>query len=154
MRKFSHIVVVSVLVLLVSACKSENHTYQYLVTHPRVLEKEFNRCQTLLQKTQEQEDQCKIVSNAVQMVTDTISSQRHDPEKFGLRILVAEIALNDYKGKLTHAEEKLTALKEKASSESAIKKAQEEVQGLTQAYNDKRDEVKMLLAIMGMSTPE
>lgn len=154
MYKFMSLLLVCFCGLSLSACKQGSYTYEYLIQHPNVLEKEYDRCKSLQQMTSDQEEQCQVVDRAVNIVTETISEQRNGPEKFGLRVLLTEIAVNDLQVKLDHAQEKLAALQANSAPEKAVQKATEEVEGLTQAYNDKKNEVLMLLAVMGMSTPE
>jgi len=154
MIKYSRWLLLVSILILFSGCKRENYSYAYLLQHPAELESEYNRCQALPKKEAAQDNQCRIVTNAVNTITDIIRQQRNDPEKFGLRILVAEMTLQENGKKLEDAQKTLENLKQTNAPADKIQVAQAEVNQRLLDYNIKQEEIKMLLGIMGINTPE
>jgi hypothetical protein len=147
---FPIVFIISSLALLVMGCQQDEHTLNYLLQHPLVLEKEFTRCQALKEVNPAQEEQCALVTKAVNQVSIVANQQRYEPEKFGLRILTAQMEINTYTTELVDAKKELVNLKD----EKKAKRQQIKIDDLQMKMVAKQDEVKMMLAVMGLSTPE
>ena len=78
------------LLFLLTGCK-EKLTYSYLTQHPAVLKKAVVRCQSMNQSSN-RTGQCAIVMQAAADIMALLSEQQVDPEKFGQRVMDAEIA--------------------------------------------------------------
>lgn len=140
MFSLSRIIIVAGATLLMSGCQQEEHSLSYLLQHPLVLEKEYDRCQALQKVEPAEEAQCEVVNKAVKKISDVVSEQRSQPEKFGANILAAEMAVADYSAQLAKAHD--------------AKSPKAKIDILQQKLDDKRNEVYAMLAILGMSPPE
>lgn len=125
--------------LALSACEDKK-TYSYLVQHPLVLKKAYDACQTEPQDTSAAKADCEVVMSAANYVSAIINDVQVDPERFGERILDEEANLANKKAAA------LAACKESATSLSCDQ--------AKKAYDDLREEVSVLLAVLGMNTPE
>jgi len=97
--------------LLLLGCQ-DHHTYDYLMTHPQVLEKKAAQCQGST------DEQCRVVQQAANDFYQLMTAQQSDPEKFGNQILQDETACQAAK---TAGNEKLYAdLQQKIRYELAV----------------------------------
>jgi predicted membrane protein len=144
------------LFILISAlvgCKQEL-TYSYLMKHPNVLKQEVAECQSIDEKSNENIKQCQITMNAAADLILIINEQQDDPEKFGQKILDSEIAAAKAKEKMYNAQQVLNRLKSENSPEAEIKAAQNELHQAREDYKQRRENVKVLLAVVSMNSPE
>lgn len=153
MRKFIKFMCLTGLILLLTACE-DPYNHQYLITHPAVMKKKMAACATLSKTASNIEKQrCAIVTNASTTFMAVVAEQQTDAEKFGIRVLTAETAYFNAKVSVKQLETDLTKAKELATDIAAIHKLEEELVAAKKDCADKRAEVKMLLAVVGVSTP-
>ena len=138
---------------ILSGC-NENMTYEYLMENPQVLKHEVLDCQSSTEKSQREISQCEIVMYAASNFNALVTEQQSDPEKFGQRIMETETTVATIKASKIRAEQMLATLKGKKASPAEMKSAQVAVDGFTKALRDKKTELKILLAVMGLNSPE
>jgi LAS superfamily LD-carboxypeptidase LdcB len=154
MHYLSKLIPVAMLAVLLIGCEKEELNYAYLMRHPFALEKEYNRCQSLRLTDPEQQTQCKMVNEAAKQIAEIMSQQRNHPEMFGQRILLAETKTSDLTAQLAVEKNNLAELKSKAGSAEQIKVQQSKINDIQKDLTAEQSEVKILLAVMGLSTPE
>lgn len=147
------ILVIIAIVSALSAC-NEKLTYSYLMEHPNELKQEVVRCQLMEEKTRDQAAQCETVMNAAENIAAIRDAQQQDPEKFGQKILDTEFTSVKAQEEMFAARQSLDALKIKNGSLSELKAAQDKLDQAQKVYQDKSEEVKVLLAVAGMNSPE
>lgn len=112
------------------ACKDNQAlTYDYLVQHPKVLEKQAIACQQSNSKT----SQCEVVGHAANDFSTLLSEQQASPELFGMQILKEQ--------------EQLVALRQKLNDAQGNSK---EVEEATRNYQTQLNKVKTMLAVVGI----
>lgn len=151
-RKNAFLVALSVIAL--NGCK-EQITYNYLMQHPKVLKEKAEACdaQSIVEKSPAQITECKMVMEAASNMMSLINAQQEDPELFGQKILDAEIASANIHKDLTEAQKNLDKLKTNNPNLSTSNAAVEKVNKLKNDYEEKNNEVKVLLAVMGLGSP-
>lgn len=79
--------------LFLSACLEHNHnsSYEYLLLHPRKLQSEMASCQDEATASGKISPQCKMVIKAADQIMGLAEDQQKYPEKFGQRILRAQM---------------------------------------------------------------
>lgn len=147
------ILVIIAIVSALSAC-NEKLTYSYLMEHPNELKQEVVRCQLMEEKTRDQAARCETVMNAAENIASIMDEQQQDPEKFGQKILDTEFAWVKAQEDMLAARQTLNALKTKNGSLAELKAAQDKLNQVQKAYQDRSEEVKVLLAVAGMNSPE
>jgi len=147
------IFILIVLPLLLIGCK-EKQSYSYYMRHPLELKGEITECQSILEKTKEQAAKCEIIMYAAMNITALVNLQQQDPEKFGQRILEAQE--NYAKLKLTErqARNSLDELKNKNAPPAELRTAQDDFYKAKKASADQLQEVKVMLAVVGLGSPE
>lgn len=144
-----------ILVLLCAAIGltgcNEKLTYEYLVQHPMVLKAEVERCQSGEQPNQAD---CPVIMNAATNFAAMYNDRQQQPEKFGERLLALQLELTQFKNKYMAARKNLSDLKAKQAAQNDIQAAQVEVVAAEKAYLDQRTEVRMMLAVIGIDSPE
>lgn len=144
---------ISVLLLVsLSGCK-ERQTYSYLMRHPMVLKQEITECQASIEKTKDQATKCETVMSAGMNMSNIISQQQQDPEKFGQKILDAQENYIKLKEVLAATTKILEDLKSKNAAPEDIKTAQDDVYKAKKACSDQLQEIKVLLAVVGLGSP-
>lgn len=146
MQKF---ILVLVMLLGLSACEKKL-TYSYLISHPQELKAEMDRCQT----SDNNDQRCEIVLYAAANLTAIIRDQQADPQKFGQRVMNAQVQCVADKKALQTAKEGLAALQKRGASAAEITTANEVVAKAKKTYKDKCEEVKILQAVLGLGSPE
>jgi len=89
--------VVAALVLFLSGC-SRHTSYQYLATHPQLLEQVLSRCQAMTVLDASQDQTCVNAENARQEVSRLYGEVATSIQGFGQEIIAAQIKLADLKG--------------------------------------------------------
>lgn len=137
-------------------CNNEALTYDYLMQHPAVLQKEIGRCEAMSfrERSNAQNAQCKIVADASNKMTELVTDQHNDPQEFGQRILDLQMASALTKQELVNAQTQLDALKAKHASEQEIDAQQKMLLEIQKAHADQDLQVKTLLAVVGIESPE
>lgn len=149
-----HYISLVIAVMVLSGCQNTNYSQDYLIQHPNLVKKEIEYCQSLLNKTPEQAKRCELVMNAAGILMALLSERQQDPEKFGRRVIDVEIGYVKAKQNYEAAQQLLNDLKNKKMSNTEIETAQVKVAETKQVYEDKRREMKTLLSVIGMSSPE
>jgi hypothetical protein len=153
MHKYIKLACLAGLVFTLSGCEDQNN-YQYLVTHPAVLKKRMEACTAASKSASNEEKQrCAIVVNASTKFMTVVAEQQIDAEKFGVRILTAESDYAVAKAKVAQLQVDLNTLKSGQGTAAQIHAAEETLAAAKKDANDKRFEVKMLLSVVGVSTP-
>lgn len=153
MTIISRIFILILLPLLLIGCK-EKQSYSYYMRHPLELKKEITECQSILEKTKDQAAKCEIVMYAAMNITALINTQQQDPEKFGQHILDAQE--NYAKLRLTERQMRtgLDKLKNKNVSPAELRSAQDDFYKAKKASADQLQEIKVMLAVVGLGSPE
>jgi hypothetical protein len=146
MQKF---ILILVMLIGLTACEKKL-TYSYLISHPQELKAEMDRCQT----SDNNDQRCEIVLYAAANLTAIIRDQQANPEKFGQRVMDTQVQCLADKKALQTAKANLAALQKQQASAAEITSAQTEVAKAQQRFKDKREEVRMLLAVLGLGSPE
>jgi hypothetical protein len=76
--------------LFLVGCKP-HHSYSYLMTHPKVLQREVARCLSIPNGTMDSD--CEMVSHAHNDFESEIADERSDQQAYGKKILAAELQL-------------------------------------------------------------
>jgi len=138
---------------LLSGCNKE-FSYTYLIQHPDVLSQEYADCQSAAAKSPERVAQCEMVNNAVSNMKTVIDQAQEDPQQFGQLILDKEAACVQTKDALQQAQQSAASLKAKNASAVEIAAAEQKVSVIEQQYRKQHDEVKLMLAVLGLNSPE
>lgn len=152
MKKIAHGFIVILLLPFLISC-NENRTYDYYMQHPAVLKQAIKECQSSLEKTKDQAEQCEIVMYAAANIMSLISEQQANPEKFGQRILEAQATYVKMKQDVARESQSLDELKRKQASPAEIRIAQDDLYKTKKACAEQWREIKELLAVLGMSNP-
>lgn len=145
-------ILVSLTIALVGC--NEKLTYSYLIEHSNVLKQKVADCQSIDEKSSEDISQCQIVMSAAADLIIIINEQQDDPEKFGQKILNAESDWVKAKEKLHDTQQILSTLETKKASSVELQAAQRNLDQAKEAYKFKHDQVKVLLSVVGMNSPE
>lgn len=126
------IVLISCLLFAVTGCQEQNDTYDYFMSHPKALKKEFANCQTI------ESAKCAIVMRAADDFTQLVEEQNNDPESMGQKIMQSQqqlsVLLQEYEqAKLSGDEKKIQLARE--------------------AYQDQSKKLKFLYAVVAMRSP-
>lgn len=153
MRKFAKFMCLAGLIPMLAACEDQ-YNYDYLITHPAVMRKKMDACATMSKLASNVEKQrCQIVMNASTKFMAIVAEQQTDAEKFGVRILATETAYADAKAKVKQLESDLAVAKAKPVDAAALHKMEEDLAAAKKDSKEKGLEVKTLLAVVGVSTP-
>lgn len=153
MHKFLKNQTLVLLMSMLAGC-NETHTYSYLMQHPAVLKDEFTQCQASIQKTKEQAAQCEIVLNAAANMMTMMNEQQQDPEKFGQRVMDAEAEYVKSKADLSVAQQEVDNLRNGKAPAAEIAAAQAKLDKLKLQNDELQQEIKTMLAVLGMNSPE
>jgi hypothetical protein len=121
MRQF--LLVVFLCYMLVG-CDNYPMTYDYLMQHPKILQKKAFQCQTTMQE----DLQCVEINRIASEFGELLADYENDPEEYGLQILTEQQAL--------------FVLKQKMDAEGAN-------QELKAQYKKQDSKVRNLLAVIG-----
>jgi hypothetical protein len=75
--------------LLLAACDTQEHNYNCLMTHPKLLEKAIRECETVIST------KCTLVARAANDFSILLNQRRENPEEFGNSIMQAQYELTD-----------------------------------------------------------
>jgi hypothetical protein len=132
----------------------EKITYSYLMHHPGELQKAILACQSSSDRMLEQERQCEVVMAAGNNMFAVVTEQQADPEKFGQRIMDAELAYAEANDELQKAIQILSDLQNKKASSLDLASAKEKVDQAKKAVEEKQEELNIMLAVLSLSSPE
>lgn len=140
-------------VSIISGCE-DKYSYSYLIEHPLFLKEEFDRCQTMESKAPDQQKHCDVVMQAANKLSVVMDEMQADPENFGVKIMQTQDSLAKTQEQLQIAKQTLMDLKEKNAPQTDIELAKNNVNKFQQECELKRRDVKMMLAIIGLRSPE
>ncbi|MBX3709751.1 MAG: EexN family lipoprotein [Gammaproteobacteria bacterium] len=153
MSKIIKIIIVILLPVL-TGCH-EKHTYSYYMQHPEVLKKAVATCQSSRLLSKEQVAQCEVILYSATNMISLINEQQADPEAFGQRIMDAQAAYIKLKDEVRKAQVSLDVLKkDKQASTSDVRAAQDDWYKAKKACAEQFQEVKVLLAVVGLGKPD
>jgi hypothetical protein len=144
------IMLMVILALVLTGCKGKM-SYSYLLNNPAVFQEEVNRCQLNRDTSKEASARCEKVLFAAANVQSLMDDMMQDPEKFGQKILDEEEACVNTKQALHQAEQ---ALNQQQASPEAKQVAQDALSKAEKNYHDQHEKVQLLLAVVGMGSPE
>jgi hypothetical protein len=142
-----------VMCVFLVGCK-EKDSYSYFMHHPTVLKQKLARCQAERNQSGKEVAQCEIIMYAVVNLTALAEEQQEDPQKFGERILRAQMSAAQAKNILVIAKKKLDEYEKKRPIVKEQQAAQAKLDHAKQIYQVQKEDVKVLLAVMSMATPE
>lgn len=137
-----------------AACSSESHTYNYLVEHPLVLNQDMALCQSGAETSPDQQAQCEVARKAAVKVGGIIDQAQSDPERFGQLIMQKEDEMVKSREQLDQANSELVSLKAKNASAAELAAAETKVNSLEAEYQQRDQDVKIMLAVAGLNSPE
>ncbi len=140
-------------ICFLSGCDKEN-TYDYLIEHPLKLNQEFTDCQIDATKSPARNEYCQMVAKAANTVSDIIEQEQQDSLQFGQHLLEKEMACAKSKEDLRQAQQTLDVLKQKNAAAADIATAEQNLNALNQQYTKQHDEIKQILAVLGLNRPE
>lgn len=141
------------LCFILSACQ-EKYTRAYLLEHPDVLKNEVVKCQQQTMQSEPQTSYCERVMHAASQLMAVINEQQASPEGFGQKILAAEFACVQAKTALANAKQQLKTLRSQKAPNTDIQIAERKVTSLRDEHKDKHEQIKVLLAVAGLNSPE
>jgi hypothetical protein len=153
MKNVNKFLMSSLILIALSGC-NKKLSYSYLMQHPDVLKQKIADCQSTDEKSKEEIKECEIVLYAAANMVSLINEQREDPEKFGLRILNIEIAYMKAKEELRIAQQAVIPLQHKKAMNEELQPANKALDQAQKSYLDKREELRVLLAVMGLNSPD
>lgn len=142
--------VLSVSALFLVGCE-EKESYRYLMQHPLVAQKKSEDCRRAETQSPEDVERCKIIFSAVDNINSMLADQQADAEKFGQRIIDMQSEVMLLQQRISAAKNTLHSMK---ASSADIQKAKTELDQLQITYHDKSDQLAVLLAVVGMGSPE
>ena len=119
---------------------NEELTPAYLIQHPEILQQKINSCQLDKQKSLDEIKQCRMIMAMATKLQIFIEEQGSDPEEFGEKLLALQ-------KNLAADEQALGALKAKNAPADKVNEAKN-------IYDEKRNEIAIMLAVIGMNSPE
>lgn len=138
---------------IISGCE-DKYSYSYLIEHPFFLKQEFDRCQAMDSKAGDQQKHCDVVMQAASKLSTVMDEMQVDPENFGVKIMQAQDSLAKIQEQLQISKQTLADLKEKNAAQADIQLAQNNVNKFQKECELKHQDVKMMLAIIGLRSPE
>ncbi|HEX4045819.1 MAG TPA: hypothetical protein VHZ76_09160 [Gammaproteobacteria bacterium] len=141
-------------VILLTGCE-ENMTTAYLLQHPTVLKKEVDHCQdkeaiSALTRS----SHCQMIFETAKEFMELANAQQMDPESFGQLILTTEMEGMKAKQEMLATEQMLNTLRMEKANAEKMRAAEEMLQQAQQLYQAKLEKAKVMLAVVGMTSPE
>ncbi len=85
------LLIVCCAVLVLSGCREQSADHDFLMTHPKLLEQEANRCQAMATSDAD----CEVVRRAANDFANLVNERGANPEDFGKRVLAAQTKLSE-----------------------------------------------------------
>ncbi|EKD69991.1 MAG: hypothetical protein ACD_46C00682G0003 [uncultured bacterium] len=137
--------IVGLSTLLLSSCQ-ENISYSYLMQHPLIAQEELEKCKAAEHQTAEDIERCKIILDATENINSILAEQQADAEKFGQRIL-------ELQNEVTKLKTSIQALQQQLKAQQTTS-LQTQLNQLQKTYTEKQENLNIMLAIVGMNSPE
>lgn len=150
---FSPVIFILFLPLLLNGCRDKK-TYSYYMQHPAALSGAIARCQSEPEKTGDKAAECEIVMFAAENMISLINEQQDNPEKFGQRILDAQMAYSTLKQQADEASQSYQRLQMAHASDAQLRIAKDDLYKANKTCADKLEQIKTMLAVVGMGSPD
>ena len=151
MLKFPMIVVCAAVFL--TGCGKEDMP-ESLIQRPVRLLKAVGQCQVARNPSTERAAYCKMVLQTISSFMAVVAQQQLAPEEFGLRVLKAEMNYAVLSVELAQAKATLSSLNVEQASKSQVAKATKMLASLELKRQKLQHEIVMMLAAIGMISPE
>jgi hypothetical protein len=141
---------------VMTACQ-KNLSFSYLVRHPSALKKEIIYCRPdhlLSSQDNEKIKYCQMVMVAAERLLSVLTEQQENPEKFGEKLLNLQTTLHQTKHAFDVAEKDLMTLQKQHASSTAISEGKERRDRLKKRYDEQKEEIQVMLAVIGINSPE
>ena len=150
---FKQIVYFFIIITILTSCEPVNPSLDYLQTHPTRLITAWEKCVTESSFTHVETPYCRSIKKMKDQMVAFIEMEQSDPEKVGQRILTLETQCVDLKHRYQNEKVKLMTLI--MTKNDALIEQQKIVTHQTyQQYQALREEIRMLLVVVGLHTPE
>ena len=154
MKSMLKLIFTGLLVSLLAGCQSRELSYDYLMLHPDVLKQQIEQCQSSPAKSSDESHRCEIVMSAGQRFVAILNEQENDPEAFGTKIMNAQLDATKAQLADESAHQALLKLQQDHASEADLVKANLAEQTAHKTFLEKRHDVAILLAVIGVNSPE
>ena len=121
-------------VFLLNGCDHQYVNYDYLITHPKVLERAFSRCQNQNTET------CQIVQIAMRDFVSLVDERNEDPEQFGQKIIMIQ--------------QELVRLSDRLKEAVKEKQQPDKISEIQNQYNEEQKKLSQFYAVISLSSPE
>ncbi|VVC76239.1 hypothetical protein AQUSIP_15450 [Aquicella siphonis] len=139
--------------VLLAGCK-DKASYSYYMQHPAALKAAVTSCQSEYNKTADRAAECEIVLFAAENMISLINEQQENPEKFGQRILTAQMDYMVLKQRAAEADQSYQQLKNTHAPDARLRTAKDDLYKAKKACADKLEQIRILLAVVGMGSPD
>lgn len=139
-------------VFLLAGCQ-QSFTAQYLLEHPEALKSEVERCEMTVSMSDSMTKHCEIVVKAAGQFMTLLNHQQFEPEQFGETVLLSEMKVSDLKEQYLQNKKKRRGSVFKNMSADEKIKFKHEYEAIRNNYHHQLNELKILLAVIGVNTP-
>lgn len=143
----------SLSVIVLTGCRDQ-YSIDELMVNPSQLKKQIERCHQPELKTREAAARCEVVMTAADRFVKLLDEQQREPELFGLRIMKAQTVCLDAKKTYQQARQKVSLLESGQVKPAEITAAKIEANVAETAYQENKRALKVLLAVVGVNSPE
>jgi len=155
---FNRIWIVVCAVFLLTSCE-QNRNYQYLLTHPSALKKEVERCDKLAENQKDtispdDKKHCELVMYTAANMISVLNEQQDDPQKFGEKIMAAQLAIGKTKELIQSLKQTLDQINITKIDPDKRKLIEKQLADAEDLYRKQIEEIKLFLAVMSLSSPE
>jgi len=138
---------------LLLGCGQEEKNHDYYMLHPLELKQEAQNCHPDILEMPQSTAKCKMLVRAMFRMTGIVAEQQTDPEAFGQRVMDAESRLGMLEINVISAREELDHLRSKNVSPAELKLAEDNLSKAKKASDHQQQEIRVLLAVIGMNSP-
>lgn len=153
MLKLQKFALIAMCTFAMYGCDKKND-YDYLVSHPQVLNTEVSYCQGLENETAEQASYCQTVMFAASNFISVLNEWRESQEQFGSKVLKAQEECVKAAEGVQTARVELEALQDKNADAESIGIAKDKLELALKDSEEKSRKVKTMLGVLSLSTPE
>lgn len=129
-------------------------TYAWYMQHPEQLKEVIMACASDSQKSPERTAQCDMAMYAAENMQTLINQAQANPELFGQRILGAQMTYADLQKEVVSANVAFESLQMKHVAETQLRTAQDDLYKAKKALTDQGEQIKVMLAVVGLSAPD
>lgn len=153
MHKLTQIFTILFCGILLTGCESKK-TVVYFMQHPDELKQVVDRCEANQNQTQDEAATCHTAVYAASSLMTLIKDQQENPEGFGQRILDAQNRYMQLKAEYNKTHQRLSELNASHASDAAIRNAKDDLFKARQACQEQKENIDIMLAVLGLSSPE